>query len=121
MRFFSREHVIQEIFVFPQLNFDRLARLAVMSIGLSSAASSTVFAQTTLSPDPARAAPVQVAPAPFQSTLEGYKPYTEEKMVNWRLANDTTARIGGWRAYAKEAASAESGPDTGLTTSPGKP
>ena len=42
--------------------------------------------------------------AGFQSALEGYKPYTEEKTVNWKAANDTTAQIGGWRAYAKEAA-----------------
>ena len=44
------------------------------------------------------------APVGFQSVLEGYKPYTDEKTVNWKAANDTTAQIGGWRAYAKEAA-----------------
>ena len=46
----------------------------------------------------------EAAPAGFQSALEGYKPYTDEKTVNWKAANDTTAQIGGWRAYAKEAA-----------------
>ena len=47
----------------------------------------------------------QPAPKPpaFQSAFEGYQPYTEEKTVNWKAANDTTAQIGGWRAYAKEA------------------
>ena len=47
---------------------------------------------------------IEAAPAGFQSALEGYKPYTDEKIVNWKAANDTTAQIGGWRAYAKEAA-----------------
>ena len=46
------------------------------------------------------------APAAFRSALEGYKPYTDEKTVNWKEANDTAGRIGGWREYAKEAAQA---------------
>lgn len=39
----------------------------------------------------------------FRSALEGYQPYTDEKIVNWKEANDVVGRIGGWRAYAKEA------------------
>lgn len=47
----------------------------------------------------------QPAPKPpaFQSAFEGYQPYTDDKTGNWKAANDTTAQIGGWRAYAKEA------------------
>ena len=54
---------------------------------------------------PANPAPVaQTTPPPaFRSAMDGYRPYTEESTVNWKDANDTTARIGGWRAYAKEA------------------
>ena len=55
----------------------------------------------------------EAAPAGFKSVLESYKPYTEEKTVNWKAANDTTAKIGGWRAYAKEAA--QTGPAQNLT------
>ncbi|MEO8389053.1 MAG: hypothetical protein ABI893_00340 [Polaromonas sp.] len=52
----------------------------------------------------APAAGAQASPPPvFRSVMEGYKPYTEEATVNWKEANDTTARIGGWRTYAKEA------------------
>lgn len=56
-------------------------------------------------------APAAVAPpVAFQSALEGYKPYTDEKIVNWKEANDAVARIGGWRAYAKEASRTEAEP-----------
>ena len=51
----------------------------------------------------APAAVADTAPPPYRSALEGYQRYTEEKMVNWKEANDATARIGGWREYAKEA------------------
>ena len=53
--------------------------------------------------------PAQASPAPasspveFRSSFEGYQPYTEEKIINWKEANDRVGRIGGWRAYAKEA------------------
>lgn len=58
----------------------------------------------------ASAAQTQAALAPpaFKSAFEGYQPHTDDKTVNWKAANDTTARVGGWRAYAKEAAAAES-------------
>ena len=36
------------------------------------------------------------------SAFKGYKPYTDESTGNWKAANDTTARIGGWREYAKQ-------------------
>lgn len=40
---------------------------------------------------------------PYRPALEGYRPFTEEPPVPWKQANDTVGRIGGWRAYAKEA------------------
>ena len=43
------------------------------------------------------------ATAAYRSTFEDYKPYTDEKIINWKQANDNTGRIGGWREYAKEA------------------
>lgn len=51
----------------------------------------------------APATPEPTALPAYRSALEGYQRYTEEKMVNWKEANDATARIGGWRAYAREA------------------
>ena len=53
---------------------------------------------------PAQASPVPASsPAEFRSSFEGYQPYTEEKSISWKEANDLVGRIGGWRAYAKEA------------------
>ncbi len=53
------------------------------------------------------AAPAAAQPLAFQSALQGYQPFQDEKSdatpADWKAANDTTARIGGWRAYAREA------------------
>ena len=61
--------------------------------------------QTTATSVPAakatNAAPA--APATYRSALEAYQPFTDEKIVNWKEANDQVSRIGGWRAYAKQA------------------
>ncbi len=52
------------------------------------------------------AAQVSPAPAPggWRSAFEGYRPFNEAPVASWREANDTVGRIGGWRAYAREAA-----------------
>ncbi len=80
-------------------------------------------AQTPAPTVPA-ASVTDAAPAPFRSAFEGYQPYTEEKIVRWKEANDNVGRIGGWREYAKEAqqpqasgAAAQSDPHAG----PAKP
>lgn len=62
-----------------------------------------VWGLTTLASLAAHAQPAPKPPT-FQSAFEGYLPYTDDKPTDWKAANDTTARIGGWRAYAKEAA-----------------
>ena len=71
-----------------------LAMLAVSALTLGMTAARAQI--------PAPTAPT-ASPA-FRSAFEGYQPYTDEKVVNWKAANDTTASIGGWRVYAKEAA-----------------
>ena len=50
------------------------------------------------------------APSPYRSAMEGYKPYTDEKIIDWKQANDNTGRIGGWREYAKEAQQTDTKP-----------
>ena len=54
----------------------------------------------------AQTAPIEASTAPlgYRSTFENYRAYTDEKVINWKAANDNTGRIGGWQAYAKEAA-----------------
>jgi len=53
-------------------------------------------------PDPLDA----TAPVPalkFSSSLASFRTLGEHQPVPWQEANDTTARIGGWRTYAREA------------------
>jgi hypothetical protein len=50
-------------------------------------------------------APAAAASAPsWRSAFDGYQPFSEEKTLPWRQANDTVQGVGGWRAYAREAA-----------------
>jgi hypothetical protein len=46
----------------------------------------------------------------YRSAFEAYKPYTEQGVAIWRDSNDTAARIGGWRTYAREARTTETSP-----------
>ena len=39
----------------------------------------------------------------YESSLARYRPYRDAKPIGWREANETVNRIGGWRAYAREA------------------
>ncbi|MGJ7498557.1 hypothetical protein ACSFA8_26355 [Variovorax sp. RT4R15] len=50
----------------------------------------------------------------YRSALEGYQPFTDEKPIPWKEANETVYRRGGWRAYAKET----SGTDAAEVESP---
>lgn len=59
---------------------------------------------------PAAAPQTGSAPAlltPYRSAFDGYSAFTDEPIANWKAANDTTARIGGWREYARQAQSQE--------------
>jgi hypothetical protein len=40
----------------------------------------------------------------YQSAFSGYRRYGDEPLVPWKQANDEVGRIGGWKAYAREAA-----------------
>lgn len=53
------------------------------------------------------------APVPaldHRSPLEGYRRLGEDIRVPWRAANETVNRIGGWRAYAREAEPPQAAP-----------
>ena len=72
-------------------------------------AASTLFAQGS---PPAGSsttpAPQASPPAAFRSAMDGYRPFSDEKQIPWKEANETVRQVGGWRAYAKEAAAAAS-------------
>ncbi len=44
-------------------------------------------------------------PGGYISPLATYRPYVDTSLQDWRNANQTVHRIGGWRTYAKEAQS----------------
>jgi hypothetical protein len=39
----------------------------------------------------------------YESAFSRYRRTADDKAIPWREANDTAARIGGWRTYAREA------------------
>ena len=45
----------------------------------------------------------RVPPATHVSSLAGYRRLGDERPIAWKEANETVSRIGGWRAYAREA------------------
>lgn len=47
-----------------------------------------------------------VPPTLYQSPFMGYRELGADQATAWKDANDTVRSIGGWKAYAKEAADA---------------
>jgi hypothetical protein len=59
------------------------------------------------------------APQPvYRSAFEGYRPFADEPVRPWRETNDTVGRIGGWKAYAREAQSGDARPIAGGASAP---
>lgn len=86
--------------------FLRLALAAGFAAGASAHAQS---APTPTRPDPLN--PGAAVPAATHATaLARYRSAGDAKVGSWREANDTVARIGGWRVYAREAAQPEAVP-----------
>lgn len=48
--------------------------------------------------------PTAAASLPYRSVFDSYQPFTDQKVLPWKETNATVEKIGGWRAYAKEAA-----------------
>lgn len=71
----------------------------------------TLWAPAVLMAGAAHAQTVEPSAAPPASAFDSYKPYTDEPIGNWRAANDTTARIGGWREYAMQAQGMDTKPE----------
>jgi hypothetical protein len=66
-----------------------------------------------------------------ESAFKHYRGQRDEKLRGWKDANDEVGRIGGWRAYAREAQQADapasqppaasSAPARGASSPPAKP
>ena len=100
------------------------AALALLAMCL---AATQAIAQTSAMASGISIAPIVAAdttPVPYRSAFEGYQPYSDEKIVNWKQANDTVGQIGGWRAYSKEASqdsSADNAVKPAANAAPAKP
>ncbi len=80
------------------------AALAVQAQGTPPTGSTVL----PMRPDPSVAADpldpqARVPAATYTSPLSTYRRLGEDKPVPWKDANETVNRIGGWRAYAREA------------------
>jgi hypothetical protein len=76
------------------------------------------LAQQAPRPDPldAKAA---TTPLVYRSAFTGYKKLAAESPpLAWRDANDAVERIGGWRAYAREASAPASAPAPAPASTP---
>ena len=85
--------------IFPSRLRLVLAMLAILTLGQNVLAQETSRSQR---PNPADAQAI-VPPVVYLSTLQNYRPFTDQEVGSWKELNDTTARIGGWRVYAKQA------------------
>ena len=88
-----------------------LVCIAVPLSALTDTALAQTAAQTVNSAAPADARTGTATPPVFRSAFEGYQPHTDEKLLDWKQANDQVGQIGGWREYAKEASRADA-PDS---------
>ena len=98
--------------------------IALLVVSLWTAQATAQINAAALTPPVASAAMSSAAPPAYRSAFEGYQPYTDEKIVNWKQANDTVGQIGGWRAYSKEASqepSADSAVKPAASAAPAKP
>lgn len=60
-----------------------------------------------------------VPPAAWSSPLATYRAAGAVDPIDWKAANDTVTRIGGWRTYAREASAPASAPAASMPAMPG--
>ena len=83
--------------------FVPVTRHALAALLAAAAAAPSLAEPTAARPDPLDPA-ARVPPAAHRSAFVEYRRQVIGPAVDWRSANDTVQRIGGWRAYAREAA-----------------
>ena len=83
----------------------RLTAATGLCLSLSLGIGAAAFAQPAAPrPDPLDPQ-AQVPPARHESVLQRHRGSAAEvKVGDWKAANDTVTRIGGWRTYLREAA-----------------
>jgi hypothetical protein len=87
--------------------------------GLAFAATAQTPPSTARKADPLDAS-AAVPAVTYETALSRYRRAGDDKAIPWRESNDTAARIGGWRAYAREAQQPEPAPSA-PAAAPAKP
>lgn len=83
--------------------------LAVLLVAASTAQAQPAAGADAGRPDPLN--PEAAVPAlRHDSALAHYRRIGDERPVDWKKANDIVHGVGGWRAYAREAAAPASAP-----------
>ncbi len=95
----------------------RLERRDALRACMAIALTLTCAAGARAQPVPASAC-AEKAPDRYVSAFDGYRGYQEQPLLSWREANDTVRSVGGWRAYAREAAGAATVPEGGTAAAP---
>ncbi len=80
----------------------RWIRYCLLNTALAALASLPVHAHSAARPDPGDPR-AEVPPLQHRSVLNSYRRGVDEPPLDWPGANRTTERIGGWRAYLREA------------------
>ena len=96
------------------------------SVAVAVLMSAAVWSQAQVAHSVApRADPLDAqAPVPavkYASPLAGYRRLGDDKRIDWKEANETVIRIGGWRTYARQAqqpGAAASAPAAGTPPAP---
>ena len=76
----------------------RLALLCIAGAALPIGAQ-----QSTPKPADPLSPAASVPAVTYQSPFADYRPMVDQKIGNWKDANDNVNRVGGWRTYLKEA------------------
>ena len=95
--------------------FLRMLAAALSAAGMSAPAQT---APPSARPDPLDAR-APVPPVVYRSSLPTARTADAAPAIPWREANDTVARIGGWRSYAREAQASE--PPAAAASTPAAP
>jgi hypothetical protein len=92
-----------------------LCAAAVAAQAQSATPANAARAASAARPDPLDAK-ANVPALAYESSFTRYRRSSDDKAVSWRDANDAVARIGGWRAYAREAQEPASAPPAASTS-----
>jgi hypothetical protein len=87
------------------LNLRWLWPAAFLIAGPGAAAAPPPAGQATAAPSDPLDATAAVPPVVHRSVFSGYRAQADAPLRDWKAANEEVGRIGGWRAYAREAQS----------------